>query len=164
MDSRDLSGVYADRDCSTCYYEFSPCPPQCQAAEQWRPKQFTPVPIKAVKHDVGKPRYDLIPPEVLDGLARLLTAAEGDGGKYPPRNWVKGLDYSRLYAAMQRHANAWNRGEDYAPDDGQHHLLSVISNAMMLYVSQARGIGRDDREKLEVFNPDFWRSRKPTTG
>jgi hypothetical protein len=115
--------------------------------------------MEAVKYDAGKPRYDLIPPEALDGLARLLTQGVESYGK---DNWQKGLAWSRLYAALQRHAWKWFRGEDYDADDGQHHLLSVISSAMFLYASQAREIGCDDRKKLYGFNPDFWSSPKPT--
>lgn len=107
------------------------------------PSTTTPAPTTAaIKHDSGKPRYDLIPPEPLDGLARLYgMGAE----KYEDRNWEKGMKWSRIFAAMMRHAWKWFRGETYDQEDGQHHLLSVIWCAMALYTYQVRREGLDDR-------------------
>ena len=96
----------------------------------------------AVKYDDGKPRYDLIPPEALDGLARLYGMG---AGKYEDRNWEKGMCWSRVFAAMMRHAWKWWRGEEYDQDDGQHHLLSVMWCAMALYTYFVRRSGTDDR-------------------
>ena len=96
----------------------------------------------AIKFDNDKPRYDLIPPEALDGLARLYGLG---AGKYDDRNWEKGLAWSRVFAAMMRHAWKWFRGEDYDREDGQHHLLSVIWCAMALYTYFVRAVGTDDR-------------------
>lgn len=96
----------------------------------------------AVKHDADKPRYDLIPPEALDGLARMYALG---AKKYADRNWEKGFKWSRVFAAMMRHSWAWFRGEDYCPQDGQHHLLSVLFCAMALYTFVARKAGEDDR-------------------
>lgn len=101
-----------------------------------------PVASEGIKHDAGKPRYDLIPPEALDGLARLYAMG---AQKYDARNWEKGMDWSRLFAALQRHSWKWFRGETFDAEDGQHHLLSVIWCAMALYTYQARYAGTDDR-------------------
>ena len=112
----------------------------------------------ALKYDDDKPRYDLIPPEPLDGIARLF----GHGAKkYGDRNWEKGMKWSRIFAAMMRHAWKWFRGERYDNEDGQHHLLSVIWCAMVLYSYQARMVGTDDRPTGSlVFGPTYealWR-------
>ena len=110
---------------------------------------------EALKFDFGKPRYSLIPPEALDGLARLFTKG---ADKYGARNWEKGLDWSRVYDAMQRHASSWFAGQDYDAEDGQHHLLSVIWCAMVLYSYQARQCGTDDRPVDCAMHGDaFWR-------
>lgn len=113
---------------------------------------------EATKHDSGKPHYSLIPPEALDGLARLYTMG---AQKYDARNWEKGMAYSRLYDAMQRHAQKWFSREDHDQEDGQHHLLSAIWCAMALYTYQARpGIGTDDRpEGVNLAAADIlWRT------
>lgn len=96
------------------------------------------------KFDNGKPRFDLIPPEALFGLAELYRLG---AEKYADRNWEKGMFFSRLFGAMQRHAWAWMSGEDYAPDDHQHHLLSVAWCALGLYTYWCRGVDDvyDDR-------------------
>ena len=110
----------------------------------------------ATKHDAGKPRYDLIPPEALDGLSRLF----GMGAvKYDARNWEKGMVWSRVFSAMMRHAWKWFRGESYDTEDGQHHLLSVIWCAMVLYTYAIRKAGEDDRpvcvSDSELYD-DYW--------
>jgi hypothetical protein len=96
------------------------------------------------KYDNGKPRFDLIPPEALFGLAELYRMG---AAKYADRNWEKGMGFTRLFGAMQRHAWAWMSGEDYAPDDHQHHLLSVAWCAIALYTYWCRGLNTefDDR-------------------
>lgn len=81
------------------------------------------------KSDVGKPRIGLIPPDVLIELAKLYTIG---AEKYSPNNWRLGMDFERVYSAMQRHALKWWNGEELDPVDGQHHLDSVIWGAVAL--------------------------------
>ena len=53
-------------------------------------------------------RFDLIPVGPLTELARLY----GIGAKkYDDRNWEKGYEWSKSYAAMQRHANEFWAGK-----------------------------------------------------
>ncbi len=91
---------------------------------------------QGVKYDDGKPRFDLIPPEVMFGMAELYRLG---AKKYADRNWEKGLLFMRTFAAMQRHAWAWAMGQDYAPDDGQHHMLSVAWCAFVIFTFFIRG-------------------------
>lgn len=101
-------------------------------------------PDSARKDDDGKARYDLIPPEALEILAALYATG---AKKYDARNWEKGMDWSRCYAAMMRHAWAWMRGENYDRQDGQHHMASVAWYAFTLLTYASRGKGNDDRPK-----------------
>lgn len=99
---------------------------------------ITPVTLEAgVKYDDGKLRYDLIPPEALQGLALVYTIG---AKKYEDRNWEKGIGYSRIYGALMRHTQAFVLGEDMDPD-GQHHLDSVSWCAFALRTYEARGMG-----------------------
>lgn len=98
-----------------------------------------------VKYDGGKLRYDLIAPEALEGLAKVYTIG---AKKYGDRNWENGIDFSRVYSALQRHAWAWWAGEEFDPD-GQHHMDSVMWNAATLRAFIARGLRNfDDRPQI----------------
>ena len=112
---------------------------------------------QAIKHDAGKPRYDLIPPEALDGLARLYALG---AEKYKDRNWEKGMAWSRIFSALMRHAWKWFRGERYDAIDSQHHLLSVIWCAVALYTYDMRCVGEDDRPGIPMDHQaydTFWK-------
>jgi hypothetical protein len=82
----------------------------------------------ARKDDEGKLRYDLIPGFPLRELARVYTMG---AKKYDGWNWAKGMAFSRIFAAMMRHAWKWWMGEEFDPD-GQHHLDSVAWCAFTL--------------------------------
>ena len=96
-----------------------------------------------VKHDDGKLRYDLIPAYPLDELARVYTIG---AKKYGDHNWLKGMLWGRIFAAMMRHAWAWWRGETHDPVDGQHHLSSVAWCAFTLMEYERSKLGEDDRQ------------------
>lgn len=98
----------------------------------------------AKKNDDGKLRYDLIPQYPLSEVAKVYTIG---AKKYDDNNWRKGFRYGRVFAAMMRHAWAYWRGEDYDPEDGQHHLASVIWCAMSLMEFSRTKVGQDDRVK-----------------
>lgn len=97
-----------------------------------------------VKHDTDKLRFDLIPVRPLQELARVFTIG---AKKYADRNWEQGLNYGRVYAALQRHAVAWWGGETHDPVDGQHHLASVAWCALALMEFEATHPELDDRPK-----------------
>jgi hypothetical protein len=111
---------------------------------------FGPQPTIGRKDDKGKlQRFDLIPPEPLWALAELY----GIGAKkYADRNWEHGIVYGRVYAALLRHLEAWRQGEDYDPDNGQHHLDSVNWNGFALRTFEARGKGAE-LDNLRVVRP-----------
>lgn len=98
--------------------------------------------LGGVKHDIDKPRYDLITPEFLDGIATVLAFG---AKKYGDRNWEKGFVFGRVFAALMRHAWSWMRGEDLDPETGMSHLLHAATNLMFLYTFMKRGTGEDDR-------------------
>ena len=95
-----------------------------------------------VKYDAGKPRYDLLPVWPLQQVADLYGMG---AAKYSDRQWELGMRYGKVYAAMQRHANAWWGGETRDPVDGQHHLASVVWCALVLMEYEHRKTGEDDR-------------------
>jgi len=100
------------------------------------------------KLDIGKPRMDLLPPELLEGVAHVLAfGAE----KYDERNWELGMDWGRVYAAMLRHMLAWWSGEDKDPETGMSHLWHAGCCIAFLIAYEKRGIGNDNRNKEAVY-------------
>lgn len=94
------------------------------------------------KNDQDKPRYDLLPPELLRDTAEVLTFG---AHKYSANNWARGADYSRYFSALQRHLWAWWQGEDKDPETGFSHLAHAACCLAFLMAYKARGIGVDDR-------------------
>lgn len=96
------------------------------------------------KADGGKPRIDLIPPEMIFETAEVLTIG---AAKYSPNNWAAGSDWSRYFSALQRHLWAWQGGENTDPETGKSHLAHASCCLAFLMAYQARGVGTDDRRK-----------------
>lgn len=95
-----------------------------------------------MKLDNGRPRYDLIPIEALEGWATNLRIG---ATKYAERNWEKGIPYSQLYRALLSHLFRWWDGEEM-DEDGFHHLDAVLFHTGALRTYVARYMGRfDDR-------------------
>lgn len=94
------------------------------------------------KYDGGKLRMDLIPPEAVYALADILTfGAE----KYEARNWEQGMDWGRVYGALQRHLWAWWDNESEDPETGKSHLWHALCCLAFLVAYEQRGVGNDDR-------------------
>lgn len=101
-----------------------------------------------LRHNTGKVRMDLLPPDALFECARVFT--EGTK-KYAVRNWERGMLYSTPYASLQRHTNQWWAGEDIDKELGTNHMANVATNALFLLSYQLRGLSKfDDRFKLGV--------------
>jgi hypothetical protein len=94
------------------------------------------------KDDGGKPRMDLVPPELLFGVAEVLTYG---AAKYAPRNWERGMSWGRVFGAMMRHMWAWWRGERVDAESGLPHLHHAGCCIAFLMAYEARQIGVDDR-------------------
>lgn len=74
-------------------------------------------------------RYDLIPVYPL----RCLAEHFGRGAqKYADRNWERGYEWSKSYAALMRHLNAFWEGEDIDEETGSSHLAAAEWHCMAL--------------------------------
>lgn len=92
-------------------------------------------------------RFDLIPVEALSKVAELY----GKGAeKYAANNWRKGYEWSKSYAALQRHANAFWSGEDDDPEMGVPHMACVAFHALALITFMEEQRVYDDRYSLEA--------------
>ena len=82
------------------------------------------------KNDDGKLRYDLLPPDALEGVVAVLTYG---CKKYSDRNWENGIKYGRVFAALMRHMWAWWRGEENDVETGLSHLDHAHCCILFLY-------------------------------
>lgn len=108
----------------------------------------------ANKNDEGKNRLDLWPPDAYLEIGKVLTFG---ASKYADRAWEEGMAWSRVYAALQRHLNAWWAGESKDPETGYSHLAHAGCCLIFLLAYELRNIGQDDRHKLDGtvrFNPE----------
>jgi hypothetical protein len=96
------------------------------------------------KHDSGKPRTDLLPPDALLEVSKVFTFG---GNKYGDYNWCKGFKWSRLLGAALRHLFAFMRGEDKDPESNHSHLAHAACCVLMLISHEQRKLGEDDRWK-----------------
>jgi hypothetical protein len=109
------------------------------------PEVDTVEPNTALRYDTGKIRYDLLPADGLEELAKVYTKG---AEKYAPRNWEKGMDWSRCLGSLMRHTWKFWRGETIDPETGCHHMAMAAWNALALCVYDLRKVGTDDRVML----------------
>lgn len=95
-----------------------------------------------IKYDSGKPRLELLPPELLLGVADILTFG---AQKYSDRNWELGMNWSRVFGALMRHMWAWWRGENVDSETGKSHLWHAGCCIAFLIAYEQRQVGQDDR-------------------
>lgn len=153
---KSLADLAPNAKCSGCGHEwFStdapsvPCP-NCQmwssAHLYFRRQSLRLTLLDAIKHDDGKPSLDLLPPEALEEIAKVLSFG---AHKYEPHNWRKGFKWSRLSAALLRHVFAFLRGEDLDPETGLSHLAHAGCMLLFLLTHQLTEIGEDDRYRRD---------------
>lgn len=74
---------------------------------------------KGSMDDPKKPPITLVPPTLVRGIARVL----GKGAvRYARGNWMRGMSFSEVLDAAQRHLLAVQQGEDVDPDSGELHI------------------------------------------
>ena len=86
---------------------------------------------KDLKYDDGKPRVDLIEPDFILGVARILTYG---AKKYTPNSWKTSVKdpMNRYYAAAMRHLLAWKCGDKTDNETGENHLYHAACNLMFM--------------------------------
>lgn len=89
-----------------------------------------------------KIRYDLLPFEPLEDIARVLAFG---ASKYGENNWKRGARWGRYFAALLRHLTAWWRGQDLDPETNLPHLAHAGCCLLFLMSYQQNKWGQDDR-------------------
>jgi hypothetical protein len=93
---------------------------------------------------VKSARYDLIP----TGALKQVAEHYGRGAeKYDDNQWRKGYEWSKSYAALQRHATEFWSGEDFDAETGSNHLAAVAWHALTLLTFYNEHPDFDDRFK-----------------
>lgn len=93
-------------------------------------------------------RFELIPVPALTQLARMYArGAEKYSETCADPNWRKGYEWSKSYAALQRHANQFWSGEDIDEETQLPHMAAVAFHAfaMLTFMEEHREF--DDRYK-----------------
>ena len=77
-----------------------------------------------VKFDKDKPKWNLLPWSEVEDVVKVLTFG---AKKYAPDNWkfVDDADNRYMDAAM-RHLVAYQQGEGYDPESGEHHVAHAM--------------------------------------
>lgn len=89
---------------------------------------------QSAKFDGGKLRYELIPVEVEQELAKVFTYG---ATKYADNSWQQVQPfYDRYYAALRRHMAAWRSGETTDPESGLRHLSHALCNIAFLLAKE----------------------------
>lgn len=92
--------------------------------------------MSGIKFDDKKPMFDLIDPYFAEDLARVLTFG---AAKYKPNNWQKVKNAKTRYiAALERHINAYKKGEVIDPESGLPHTAHIACNSMFLHYLDRR--------------------------
>lgn len=102
---------------------------------------------KFTKHDAGKVRFDLLPPEAELEVAKAFTHG---AIKYSDDNYRVGTKWRRYIAAERRHVNAWLRRENFDDESSLNHLSHAIACLMMLLTLQITEKGLDDRPPVQL--------------
>jgi hypothetical protein len=87
--------------------------------------------MKGRKDDSLKERWDLLPVELLEVTAKVLTHG---ARKYGANNWkqVENLK-ERYYSALLRHLVAWRKGEHCDQETGLHHFGHIMCCLLFIY-------------------------------
>lgn len=100
-----------------------------------------------LRFNEGKPRYDLVNPEALEDMVKVLTYG---ANKYVPRNWEQGLSWTSVLASLKRHIAAFERGEDIDNESGMLHIAHAACNIHYLNAYYHFFPQGDDRVKRHV--------------
>ena len=100
--------------------------------------------IGGVKHDDGKSPWSLLPYDAIESVVQVLQYGQKE---YGARNWERGMAWSRLHGAINRHINRewWQKRAGLDPESGLPHLAHGVCGALFLLAYELRQVGTDDR-------------------
>lgn len=99
-----------------------------------------------VKDDSKKAGMDLLPYDALVEVAKVLDYGKQ---KYDAHNWKKGLAYSRVLAAAQRHMGEYSEGRRTDNETDLSHIAHAAANLLFLLWYEKHRPEMDDLYKPE---------------
>lgn len=97
------------------------------------------------KDDQEKESFALLPWDAVREVARVYTIG---ARKYEPRNWEKGIAYSRIFSSTQRHLTSWFQDRQTLDPDGTglRQIAQAAWGCLVLLAFELRGrADLDDR-------------------
>lgn len=91
-----------------------------------------------------KPMYQLLDPDFLEGIAKVLTMG---AQKYAPDNWKK-VGKDEYVRAIMSHYIKWRKGELLDSESGLPHLYHMATNAMFVDWHDKNQKGKSSLEDL----------------
>jgi len=85
-------------------------------------------PTHGIKHDAGKPAFDLLPMDAVLEVVKVITFG---ASLYTPGNWRK-VEKHRYFGAILRHLVAAQLGEELDPQSGMRHLAHAATDILFL--------------------------------
>lgn len=86
-----------------------------------------------------------------DAIEQVVRVMQFGAQKYAARNWERGLEHSRTFAAAQRHLIAFHRGERLDPETQLDHRAHAACEMLFALAFEARGRSDlDDRPRLDA--------------
>jgi len=114
---------------------------------------------RAKRFNTGKPRLDLLPLDLLTGLARVLEMGEK---KYGRNNWRKGAPATEQLGSLLRHLQPVsevlnadkNRDTLYDAESGLPHIDHILFNviSLRLALEAEYELERDPKNKVYILN------------
>ena len=100
---------------------------------------------KGYKKDSEKTQFEYLPFDAISEIAKVMTYG---ANKYEPRNWERGMSWSRVFNALHRHLSLWFQGEDLDDETNLSHLAHAGCCLLFILAYELREDGIDDRPKL----------------
>jgi hypothetical protein len=117
-----------------------------------------------MKHDGGKPRFDLM---TWRATAQVIDVLTFGAQTYAPRSWATVPDaYRRYFAAALRHLWARALGERFDPESGLPHLAHAACNVLFICELDDGGEGTQlgaptQPTRDTITPPNFWPEDSP---
>lgn len=108
-----------------------------------------------LRKDDGKLRVDLIPADVMEELAHVLTFG---AKKYAERNWERGMKWSKVMGPLERHLLDFKLGRRVDKDSGRLTSAHLLCNVVFLCAYELRKMNHLD--DIEPFANAAMRKRR----